>query len=437
MLRRSPVLFLAALLFFVMAPRPSLAARCPNLVIVLDKSGSMAEAPDNSAPPPGGSKWELAGKAIQQLLMQYDGQLPIGLSMFASDSNCGPGRLIVAPDYSTSMMILSSIKAARPDSATPTSETINSLRGEKIVQDKARGQFFLLITDGGPNCSDSNPPAATVAALRAANMQDPSITTFVVGFGTLPAAAADAMDQMAVAGGHPAVGRDRKFYKADNLDDLNKAIGDILGVVFGETMTQCDDSCYSNGCPSGQACIRGQCAQNPCDAVSCGPGLYCFTDGVQPGRCISSCKKRCPNGTRCEMGSCIADKCPAACIAGFVCNPDTRRCEADPLCPTDRPIKDQCKKPSECQFGNCVDDPCQFIKCPTNSRCVTWDGTCEFDGVVAPPPDMGVAPGDPDTTTKRGCSASPGSAGAAANGAVFGGLLVLLLLLGRRRGWSR
>jgi len=35
--------------------RPAQAGKCPNLVIILDKSGSMTESPSGGSAPPGGS----------------------------------------------------------------------------------------------------------------------------------------------------------------------------------------------------------------------------------------------------------------------------------------------------------------------------------------------------------------------------------------------
>lgn len=55
------------------------AGKCPNLVVLLDKSGSMTESPAGTTAPPGGSKWELAKVALKANLKTHDGQLPIGI----------------------------------------------------------------------------------------------------------------------------------------------------------------------------------------------------------------------------------------------------------------------------------------------------------------------------------------------------------------------
>src|SRR5207249_1485340 len=56
--RWGTVLFLG--LWLLGGARPAEAGKCPNLVIVLDKSGSMDERPSGSPAPPGSTKWALA-----------------------------------------------------------------------------------------------------------------------------------------------------------------------------------------------------------------------------------------------------------------------------------------------------------------------------------------------------------------------------------------
>ena len=409
------------------------AAKCPNLVIILDKSGSMTESPSGGTAPPGGSKWDLAKAAIKEVLKSYDGQMPIGIALFASDAGCGAARLNIPPDYDTADKIGKLIDASQPDSSTPTSEAVTAISKEAILHDPSRSQYVLLLTDGVPNCA-SGEPTATVNALAAAHMQSPPITTFVLGFGQLPSSAAMTMDQMAVAGGAPSVGTPRKFYTAEDLTSLKASLEKIFAVVLGEGSGLCDDSCYAPdvGCPTpGDTCIRGKCQQNPCASVSCGPKLYCYTDGVSPGRCISACKKACQNGYRCEQGVCVQSACPSVCIAGYVCNAQAGRCEKDPLCPDDPPRREQCRVPSACQFGVCVDDPCKFVHCPSGSLCVPWDGSCKFDPSSVVSVDM--AGGTEIDTVDRPVSGCAIGGQGAGPGFWLASLLVLFgLLVGRR-----
>jgi hypothetical protein len=244
------------------------------------------------------------------------------------------------------------------------------------------------------------------------------------------------MTQFALAGGKPNASPE-KYYKADNADDLNKALADIIKVVAGGGDVGmdgiCDDSCYTNGCKVlGEICVTpGDCKPNPCTGVVCPADSYCYTNGTTPGTCVKACTKQCPAKTRCSMGACISDPCPNACPAGSVCDANAKRCVADPLCGMMAP-DEQCKPPSACRGGGCVDDPCRYFTCPKGTRCIPWEGSCDW---IPPPPDENPDaenPDDTDPTVRRaGCSTIPGGAGVASVGVAS--LYFFALVVARRR----
>lgn len=409
----------------------AVAGRCPNLTLVLDASESMRWAPDGSNPPAGGSRWDLAVDAFNELANTYEGQLPIGLSVFANDGSCEGGRLIIPPAYATAGRIRQAIIQFGPFSATPTSPTIENLRKEPALRDPARQQYMLLLTDGEPNCA-ADEPQTTYDALTAARLQSPSIKTFVVGFGNLPPEAAEAMDKMAEAGGTALTGAPHKYYTAEDLPALKAALMKILATVMGEFSGACDDTCYAPdlACTGpGESCVLGACKKSPCDGVSCGPGEYCHTDGSSKPRCVAACKAPCPRGTRCSMGRCAEDPCSGACPAGTLCSDDTGRCLPDPLCAPDPPATRKCKSPLLCQRGDCIEDPCRFVTCPAGSRCVSGDGSCEWTPL---PPDLSApadmsSPSDDEVWNNGGCTLSSAD-GSASRSATAGPALAILLL---------
>jgi Mg-chelatase subunit ChlD len=405
------------------------AAKCPNVHIVLDRSGSMTA----SAPGPGGTRWSVAKDAIQKVLDKYDGKFPIGLSIFPN-SGCD-SQLVTEPAYKSKSSIIAAINAQGPNGSTPSAVAIMNARALKTLKDPDRKQFIIFITDGAPGCSGADTCPGTVSEVLAANMQKPSINTFVVGFGNgLSASDKQCMGQLADAGGKPAMSADR-FYKADSADELNKALADIIEVVTGGGDVGmggfCDDTCYSNGCSiPGQVCVAGECRDNPCSGVTCPKNSYCYTDGLSPGQCQPACAKRCPTGSRCRMGACTADPCAYACPAGQVCDANVKRCIKDPLCGMMAP-EDSCKGTSSCRGGACADDPCRYITCPSNTRCVNWEGTCD----LLPTPIMEEKPPTDNTVEtdgrgSGGCSTIPGGAG---NYSLAAAALLLVALLGARR----
>jgi hypothetical protein len=415
----------AALLLAISAA-PVQAGKCPNVHIVLDRSGSMGTASG------GGTRWTVATAAVDSLLQKYDGKFPIGMSIFPAAS-CD-SQLVTEPKYKSKMNIQSAMQSSGPSGGTPSGQAMNDARNLKSLKEADREQYIILITDGGPSCGALDTCPGTTNEIDSALKQNPPIPTFVVGFGGgLSTSEQACMTQMASAGGKPAMNAD-KFYKADNAADLEKALGEIIKVVTGGGDVGmggfCDDTCYSNGCKVvGEVCVAGECKANPCAGVVCPPDSYCYTDGLAAGVCTKACTKQCPQKTRCSMGNCIADPCPTACPAGTVCDATAKHCIVDPLCGM-MPADEACKGTSACRGGKCIDDPCRYISCPTGTRCTPWEGSCDW--LPPPPDDEPMAEEEDNTTVRRaGCSTIPGGAGAASFGVAA--LYFVALLAARRR----
>lgn len=413
---------LAVAALWLLVPAVGRADRCPNLTIVLDRSGSMSSAPDGTAASdPAKRKWGIAVKALNSLVTNYADKLPIGLSLFPSDNSCGNGRLLVAPGYGTDKTIATQLNQNPPnDGSTPTCTTIDQVRQAPQLTDASRKQYILLLTDGEPNCSCS--VATTVTSIKNARSATPSISTFVVGYGALGAAGQKAMNDMAVAGGVPDTDPMYKYYRADSSASLQAALDKILTVISGELGGGlCDDSCYSNGCPAGQKCIYATCGKDPCAGVSCAAGSYCYTDGTTPGRCVASCPMTCRAGYACANGACVQTPCSVAtCGPGSFCNASTKRCEPDPAC-----TGVKCKSPLECVAGKCSENPCRLVSCPAGTGCVPWTGQCQ--GLTpATEADGGTDDGSRET---GGCSVPAGPGHAAGNDGVAVALALLAAAL--------
>jgi MYXO-CTERM domain-containing protein len=418
-----PRVLLCLFAFSLLSPAAGRAEKCPNLVIVLDKSGSMRQAPNGQAESdPAKQKWGIAVRALTALVNRYNNQLPIGLSLFPSDGGCGTATLNVPPAYDTAARIIQAMNGSGPGGSTPTCTAVTAIAGANALKDATRKQFLLLVTDGEPTsmCCGGDPIGASVTAVQNAFRQSPSVRTFVLGFGALTMLQKDAMNRMAVAGGVPRAG-DPRYYSAESDVDLRAALDQILTIISGEFgMMACDDTCYGNPCPMGQKCIRSMCTADPCAGVTCPAGQYCYTDGTSKGVCTSPCAMSCPAGQRCDRGMCVADPCGGPCGPDRRCNMTTRMCELDPACAAVR-----CGRNLSCLGGTCVDDPCSLVSCPPGTGCLRWTGMCQSLG-----PDADPGGGqEPAGTDLGGCSCSvPGTVD------VGGGLLLLLFgLLGRRR----
>lgn len=385
-----------SLAVFSVMPKAASATKCPNLAIVLDRSGSMNEDPSGKSGVP--TKFDIAKSVLTTILKEYNNILPIGFVMFAEPDGCKVmNGFDVPPAYNTQAAILSVLAPATAATDTPTCEAINAVAATASMKDATRGQYILLITDGSPtcsNCSGSSPVDGTTKAIRGAFLQSPSIKTFVVGFGALPTSDQQSMNSFADAGGvpysdpNPDPNLRIKFYAADSKESLLAALKSILGSITSDGAgNQCDETCYRESpCTGGQICVSlpggmPMCKPNPCVGVTCNPGQYCYTDGLSAGVCVSPCVKSCPSGQRCIRGTCQPDACERNCGDGLLCDAQSKQCQADALC-----ASKICHPGQGCFAGVCKDDPCGYITCPNDLLCVPFEGTCLGYGLNPPMP---------------------------------------------------
>src|SRR5262245_38903572 len=97
------------------APRSAHALPCPNIMFVLDQSGSMDCDPSGDcSPPTGQSMWALQEKAVKTVLEEYGEQIPFGLVLFESSSFDNAGcysdtKIRVQPKHDVKAKILDEI----------------------------------------------------------------------------------------------------------------------------------------------------------------------------------------------------------------------------------------------------------------------------------------------------------------------------------------
>ncbi|HEY5958379.1 MAG TPA: hypothetical protein VIV60_17565 [Polyangiaceae bacterium] len=252
-----------------------------NMLIVLDKSGSMTAIPSGYSK----SKWAGAVDAIKASLNPNDPLVSYGIALYpyaspvpASTCELPSGQdavnVRVGPAVQTVPLINDLMSNTTPGGGTPTAAALGAAldyytKGAGIGLDGTK--YVLLVTDGGPNCNkDINPPcgADTCTAFmdkspalancwdgstpnccdpsvqtgaldpRALCLDDVSVTTqlnalhaagintFVIGIPGSEAYAAY-LDGFAVAGGEPVVGKARKYYEVTGESGLTEAFKTI------------------------------------------------------------------------------------------------------------------------------------------------------------------------------------------------------------------
>ena len=236
----------------------------PNMMILLDKSGSMAgpinpadtncpaaSCPGPSCPAACPTRISELRNAMGQFLTQNGPVARMGLTAYPTDNTCGAPNA-VRIDISQSNDVDSELQAQANQinqqiqgigvtaqcnansvcGGTPTGPSLTYLGTYAPLQDPGRPNFVLLLTDGLPNCNPANPsnctnptacrctttscgtdttaPFCTLGCLdqggavsAVTDLRSKTIRTIVVGFGSdfAGGSAQDVLNAMAEAGG--------------------------------------------------------------------------------------------------------------------------------------------------------------------------------------------------------------------------------------------
>lgn len=246
----------------------------PDMLIVLDKSGSMVWPGCTAAnnPPQAGcsngvsttppyqmpfDRWVPSVAALKTTTAALEERVRFGLMIFPSDpipatlfppklaEGCQPGMVFEAPALRTAARIATALDSETADGdSTPIPGTLKAAHealGSGLTgPDQApKPKYVLLVTDGAPTCRVDNRPALTA---EEANMdtyaeidsltQD-GIKTYVIGYDTRSTAdLAVVLDEMARRGGTGATAHQEVTDENSLLDAITAIAGDITTCTY-------------------------------------------------------------------------------------------------------------------------------------------------------------------------------------------------------------
>ena len=214
-----------------------------DLLLVVDRSGSMAEVPAGAA----NTKWDQVRSVISNVAMDLDENSGLGMMFFpagaSQDLQCIGGSVVVDIADNNGQAISNAFAATGPGGGTPTAATLQIARAHLHNRLSQRPQAVVLATDGAPNCNAANDintcvcsqdsncthPYACLdddATVHAVNdLANEGIATFVIG---IPGSElfSNVLDAMAVAGGTASNGAQR-YYDTSSETELEQALRGI------------------------------------------------------------------------------------------------------------------------------------------------------------------------------------------------------------------
>ena len=235
-------------------PKPCVVGRfgllpaVPVVVLVLDRSGSMADNFSGSLV----TKWDALREALRTALPTVDQTMQLGLLLYPVNAvqNCVSfATLNTSPATGQVTSIMSLLDSTAPVGGTPTASAIEiagtHLRARRTTNS---ARAMELATDGAPTCNanlDAVNCVCTTArpcqsrsclddarsVARLANMADAGVPTYVIGIqSSNDTIFISALNAMAVAGGRPRPGSQR-FYSATSAAELTAAFNAIRDQV--------------------------------------------------------------------------------------------------------------------------------------------------------------------------------------------------------------
>jgi hypothetical protein len=210
----------------------------PNLLFVVDKSGSMGEKFD-----PNCSGWNCPTKiasektALTSMLTAGQGKIRFGWMQYPASGSCEAGTVSVQCSDASFTQVQTQVNWLSEGGGTPTGDSLIAANAYNGLHDATRSNFVVLLTDGMPTCPDGQgqnevESDKTLARNAVSTLKTGGVDTFVIGIGSGTAANPTFLNDLAELGGRPLAGA-TKYYQANSLDDLNQALADIGGAVMG------------------------------------------------------------------------------------------------------------------------------------------------------------------------------------------------------------
>jgi hypothetical protein len=242
------------------APKPSGKSDPPQVLVVLDVSGSMSKPAGN-----GKTRLQAARDALAQLVAGLPRDSLVGVRVYGSEytgkaqshAACTDSRLLVPLDTNDDpRRILDPVDALKPTGWTPIAQALKYASSDLAAAPGDGPKHIVLISDGQATCTKAGVPVCSVVSTIRQTGVNVRIETIGIA---LEGQGAEALRCLARTSGG-------KYYAASDTDALSAALERIGSDVLGE---------LGAGKPT-----KG--GNSPRSAVKVKPGAYRLT--LRPGQ---------------------------------------------------------------------------------------------------------------------------------------------------------
>lgn len=203
----------------------------PNVILLVDRSGSMANVFDR-----GLSRWQVLQDALianpTGLVARLQHTVRFGIALFDGGATCPELLTVLPPALDDYGLVYSAYRSVSPGGSTPTGAAMNALVFRLThMAEPAGPNVIILATDGEPNdCTPSTDPARgqMLAVAAATSAHAAGYTVDAIGVAT--DVALTNLQQVATAGGGTAV-------SVNDTSSLVTALDSLVSGVVSCTLT--------------------------------------------------------------------------------------------------------------------------------------------------------------------------------------------------------